>query len=116
MKNIIKKSTVKKAQKGATVDSTAYYNKLAKSQFDEWRKARASNNKDILYNKEMTQEKFQKKVDKENEYYKKANEAVNNSLRQSRKGKRELGYDKMGFPIKKQRSGGKITKKISKKK
>jgi len=110
MKKVMKKSAVvKKAQKGATIDSTSYYNKLSKSEFDKWKKAKAATDKEILYNKEMTQEKLQKRMDKDKEYYNKGTEAQNSSLRQSRKGK--PGYDKMGFPVKKQRSGGKVVKK-----
>ena len=103
----MKKSVVKKAQMGKSVkptaDSTAYYDKQAKTEFANWKKERATTNKEIAYNKKLTSQQLENMQSKEKAYYKKANEAQDNSLRQSRKGK--PGYDANGFPLKKKNGG-----------
>jgi hypothetical protein len=92
---------IKKAQKGvkATADSTAYYNKLSKKYFDE-----ANSVRNAPYAVRAPKEQVEKRWKKEKTLMGKGFEAQDNSLRQIRKGK--PGYDKNGFPIKKQRSGG----------
>jgi hypothetical protein len=99
---------IKKAQKGvkASPDSTAYYDKLSKKYFDE-----ASSVRNAPYAVRAPKEQVEKRWKKEKTLMGKGFEAQDNSLRQIRKGK--PGYDKNGFPIKKQRSGGKIKPKAS---
>ena len=91
------KKIVKKAQKGTSVkksspDSSWIYMQRVGKDIDEWN------------------EKKPKKGSGEwNRLNKSLNENMKNADRVSKKGK--PGYDKMGFPVKKQRSGGKIAKK-----
>jgi len=94
---------VKKAQKGikASPDSTDYYKRLSKSYFDK-----ANKSINAPWGGRPLREQLEERSAKEDEYYKKAFKAMDNQLRQSRKGK--PGYDANGFPIKK-RSGGKLT-------
>ena len=79
---------IKKAQKGvkATADSTKYYDKEMMRNYS----SAARNMKDPKY---------------ANEAFKRASQSAKDKERQSKKGK--PGYDTNGFPIKKQRSGGK---------
>jgi hypothetical protein len=82
------KKTIKKAQKGvkATADSTVFFKKQMQDAYSS-----AARN---MKNPEQRESAF-----------KRASEAGKSLDRQSRKGK--PGYDKDGFPIKKQRTGGK---------
>jgi hypothetical protein len=86
------KKTIKKAQKGvkATADSTKYYKDQEKS-FKTLAKSEKGDTEVSKFNK--------------NFFERASGKAVSDQLRQSRKGK--PGYDKDGFPIKKQRTGGK---------
>jgi len=99
---------IKKAQRGtkATADSTAHYDKLSKKYFDE-----VNSVINAPYGGRLLKEELEERLKKEKTLMNKGFEAQNNSLRQIRKGK--PGYDKNGFPIKKQRSGGKIKPKAS---
>lgn len=85
---------IKKAQKGKTIkptaDSTAYFKNQEKS-FRQLAKSEKGDSELSKFNKRFF----------ENE----AGKSVSSQLRQYRKGK--PGYDKDGFPIKKQKSGGK---------
>jgi hypothetical protein len=89
-------ATIKKAQKGKTIkptaDSTAYFKNQEKS-FRQLSKSEKGDSELSKFNKRFF----------ENE----AGKSVSSQLRQYRKGK--PGYDKDGFPIKKQRAGG-VTK------
>jgi len=91
------KKMVKKAQKGTSVkksapDSSWIYSQRAVSNIDEYNKKRPKKGS-LEYNK------LTKAMD----------ENMKSAERVSKKGK--PGYDKMGFPVKKQRSGGKVVKK-----
>jgi len=92
---------IKKAQKGikASPDSTGYYDKLTKKYFDK-----ADSVRNAPYGGRPLKEQSKERSDKEKEYMSKAFKAQDSSLRQSRKNK--AGYDKDGFPIKKQKNGG----------
>jgi hypothetical protein len=92
---------IKKAQKGikASPDSTGYYDKLTKKYFDKTDSVR-----NAPYGGRPLKEQSKERSDKEKEYMSKAFKAQDSSLRQSRKNK--AGYDKDGFPIKKQKNGG----------
>jgi len=86
---------VKKAQKGvnATADSSAYY-KNQEDIFNQLAKSEKGNTKVANFNRE---------------YFKgQAGKAVSDQLRQLRKGK--PGYDANGNPLKKEKTGGKVTK------
>jgi hypothetical protein len=89
-------ATVKKAQKGKTIkptaDSTLYFKNQEKS-FRQLAKSEKGDNEVSKFNKRFF----------ENE----AGKSVSSQLRQYHKGK--PGYDKDGFPIKKNKSGG-VTK------
>jgi hypothetical protein len=78
----------------APTDSTAYYSNLSKKYFDA-----AASVRNAPYDGRLIKEQSKERLQKENEYNQKALEAIDNQLRQSRKGK--PGYDKNGFPIKK---------------
>lgn len=84
------KKVIKKAQKGikASPDSTAYYKKMELDAYES-----AARN--------MNSPKYSDQA------FERAREAGKSIDRQSKKGK--PGYDKDGFPIKKQKSGG-VTK------
>ena len=89
--------TIKKAQNGAkTADSTAYFQKQAKENFQKASDRYSYSNPEIRK--------------KASEYTNKAIQAQKDELRQSNKGK--PGYDKNGFPIKKKKakSGASIAK------
>jgi hypothetical protein len=79
-------ATIKKAQKGvkASTDSTNFYRRRMLSDMDM---------------------EFRSSGDTKKTYSRKVSQSAENLSRQSKKGK--PGYDKDGFPIKKQRSGGK---------
>ena len=85
---------IKKAQKGvkASADSSAYYNKQMMDAYES-----AARNMNFPEYRESA--------------FKRAKQAGKDLDRQAKKGK--PGYDKDGFPIKKQRSGGKIAPKKS---
>lgn len=87
------KKTIKKAQKGikATADSTKYYKDQEKS-----------------YRTLSKSEKGDTEVSKFNKDFfdRAAGKAVSDQLRQYHKG--SSGYDANGFPIKKNKSGGKV--------
>lgn len=87
------KKTVKKAQEGikASADSTTYFKNKEKS-FRQLSKSEKGDSEVSKFNKRF----FENEAGKE----------VSNQVRQSKKGK--PGYDKDGFPIKKQKSGGKV--------
>lgn len=88
---------IKKAQNGAkTADSTAYFQKQAKENFQKASDRYSYSNPEIRK--------------KASEYTNKAIQAQKDELRQSNKGK--PGYDKNGFPIKKKKakSGATIAK------
>jgi hypothetical protein len=93
-----KPKSLTKAQKGISVkptaDSTAYYSNLSKKYFDK-----AASVRNAPYDGRLIKEQSKERLQKENEYNQKAFKAIDNQLRQSRKGK--PGYDKNGFPIKK---------------
>ena len=83
--------TIKKAQNGAkTADSTAYFQKQAKENFQKASDRYSYSNPEIRK--------------KASEYTNKAIQAQKDELRQSNKGK--PGYDKNGFPKKK--NGGSV--------
>jgi hypothetical protein len=84
---------VKKAQKGirATADSSAYYKNLASRYMEEAARSMGD------HVNEKTKAAF-----------KKSSEATSNEMRQKRKGM--PGYDANGFPIKKNKTGGKVRK------
>ena len=94
---------VKKAQNGVTKDSSSYYNNLTKKYFDEAKQVR-----NAPYGGKPLKEQFEERSKKETGLMKKGFESQDNSLRQMRKGK--PGYDANGFPIKKNKTGGKVTK------
>jgi hypothetical protein len=83
---------IKKAQKGikASPDSTNFYTRRLLSDMDM---------------------EFRTSGDTKKTYSRKVSQDAKNLSRQSKKGK--PGYNKDGFPIKKQRSGGKIAPKKS---
>lgn len=74
-------------------DSGVYYNNLAKKYYNEANKVI-----NAPYGGSMLSDQWKERNEKESNLYKKASEATNNALRQSRKGK--PGYDAMGFPKK----------------
>jgi hypothetical protein len=86
---------IRKAQRGyttkPTADSTAYFKKM----------------QDFHYKQAATNAKYGLR-DAADEQMRSATQAVKDQFRQSNKGK--PGYDKDGFPIKKQKMGGKIKK------
>lgn len=86
---------IRKAQRGyttkPTADSTAYFKKM----------------QDFHYKQAATNAKYGLR-DAADEQMRSATQAVKDEFRQSNKGK--PGYDKDGFPIKKQEMGGKIKK------
>ena len=113
MAKTVKKSSIKKAQKGETIkpkaDSVAYFQKKSDSLFN------SSNQKYLKGDKEGASKDAMGYVD--------ANYDRN---RQSRKGKPGYdkdgksnigrpGYDAFGLPIKKKKSGGKVVAKVVKK-
>lgn len=87
------KKTIKKAQKGvkATPDSTAYYNKEATTNVNRATK--------VLKEKGSNSKEYKTAFDKQIK-------SLQNIRRQAKKGK--PGFDANGFPIKKQKSGGKV--------
>lgn len=107
----MKKLVLKKAKEGTVVkkgcppncgsDSTTYYNNLSKYYINEADKLRKSPYPANLDEKQLNQ-RWQKEKDLMNKGFK----AQNDELRQSRKGK--PGYDKNGFPIKKNKKGGSV--------
>lgn len=102
-----KKKSLPKAQIGtASTDSTAYYSNLSKKYFDK-----AASVRNAPYGGRLIKEQSKERLQKENEYNQKAFEAIDNQLRQSRKGKQ--GYDKNGNPTKKK--GGSVKSKSKKK-
>ena len=86
---------IRKAQRGyttkPTADSTAYFKKM----------------QDFHYKQAATNAKYGLR-DAADEQMRSATQAVKDQFRQANKGK--PGYDKDGFPIKKQKMGGKIKK------
>ena len=104
----LKMSSIKEGDKGdrgksdktttegmkASPDSTAYYERLSKSYFDKAKSVR-----NAPYGGRPLGEQSKERFAKEKEYNNKALKAIDDKLRQSRKGK--PGYDKDGFPIKK---------------
>jgi len=86
---------IRKAQRGyttkPTADSTAYFKKM----------------QDFHYKQAATNAKYGLR-DAADEQMRSATQAVKDEFRQSNKGK--PGYDKDGFPVKKQEMGGKIKK------
>ena len=92
-----------------TADSTAYYTNKSNNLFKQ---------SNTLLNKpyplQPSNDNITTRSKKANQLSAAAMKAIDDALRQSRKGK--LGYDKNGFPIKKSKLGGIVKSKIKSKK
>jgi hypothetical protein len=99
----VKKPTANKVVK-PTADSTAYYQHGAKRYGDLAIKTLNA----PIGGKLMNEEREERNT-KANKYYDASFKATDNALRQSRKGK--PGYNKNGFPLKKNKVGGTVKSK-----
>ena len=84
----------------ATPDSTAYYTNLTKKKF-----AAAAEIMNSPFGGRPLREQLKERSEKEKKFYNEAFQSIDNTLRQSHKGK--PGYDANGFPIDKKKAGTK---------